>query len=68
MLRGKRPHKTELADGIVRIHSLIKYTDLTEYKNRWRHEDSIALLLSFYFEVQGWRNYNYWTIHELSDI
>ena len=30
MLRGKRPHKSEFADDIVRIHSLMIYTDLIE--------------------------------------
>ena len=31
MLRGKGPHKPEIAYDIVRIHSLLKYTDLIEY-------------------------------------
>ena len=31
MLRGKGPHKPEFAYDIVRRHSLIIYTDLTEY-------------------------------------
>ena len=31
MLRGKGPHKSELAYDIVRIHSLIKNTNLIEY-------------------------------------
>ena len=30
-LRGKRPHKSELAYDIVRIHSLMIYTNLIEY-------------------------------------
>ena len=32
MLRGKGPHKPEYANGIVRTHSLLIYTDLIEYK------------------------------------
>ena len=32
MLRGKGPHKPEIAYDIVRIHSLMIYTDLIEYK------------------------------------
>ena len=32
MLRGKGPHKPEFAYDIVRIHSLMIYTDLIEYK------------------------------------
>ena len=31
MLRGKGPHKPEFAYDLVRIHSLVKYTDLIEY-------------------------------------
>ena len=31
MLKGKGPHKPEFANHIVRIHSLMIYTDLTEY-------------------------------------
>ena len=30
-LRGKGPHKPEFANDIVRIHSLMIYTDLIEY-------------------------------------
>ena len=32
MLRGKGPHKPDFAYDIVRIHSLMIYTDLIEYK------------------------------------
>ena len=31
MLRGRRPHKPELAHDIVSIHSLMIHTDLIEY-------------------------------------
>ena len=31
MLTGKGPHKSESAYDIVRIHSLMIYTDLSEY-------------------------------------
>ena len=34
MLRGKRPHEPELAYDIVRIHSLMIYTDVIEYNIR----------------------------------
>ena len=63
MLRGKGPHKPEFAYDIVRIHSHDIHPDLVQY--RWRHKVSIAALLSFYFEAQVWRHYNYWTVHEL---
>ena len=32
MLRGKGPHKPEFAHNLVRIHSLMIYNDLVEYK------------------------------------
>ena len=32
MLSRKKPHKQEFAHNFVRIHPLIIYTDLTEYK------------------------------------
>ena len=35
---------------------------------RWQHENPIAAVLSFHFKAQTWRNYNYWTVFELSDI
>ena len=31
-MRGKGPHKPILADDIVRIHSLMIYSDIVEYK------------------------------------
>ena len=68
MLKGKGPHKPEFAYGIVRIHSLMIYTDLIEYNIVGDTKGSIAALLSFYFEAEVWRHYRYWTVHELSDI
>ena len=68
MLRGNGPHKPEFAYDIVRIHSLMIYTDLIEYNIVADTKGSIAALLSLYFEAQVWRHYNYWTVHELSDI
>ena len=67
MLRGKGPHEPEFAFDIVRIHSSIIYTDLIEYNIVG---DTLVSMLDcfFYFEAQGWRHYNYWTVHELSDI
>ena len=67
MLRGKGPHKPDFAYDIVRIHSHDIHR-LVWVQNRWRHKGSIAALLYFYFEAQVWRHYNYWTVHELSDI
>ena len=66
ILRGKGPHKAKLAFDIVRIHSVMIYTDLIEYNIVG--DTKAPLLLSFYFEAQVWRHYNSWTVHELSDI
>ena len=49
MLRGKGPHKPKFACEIVRIHSLMIYTDLIEYNTAG---DTKAPLLSFSFEAQ----------------
>ena len=69
MLRRKGPQKPEFAYDIVRLHSLMLYTDLNKYKIVGDRKVSLlAALLSFFFETQGWRHYIYWTVHELSDI
>ena len=47
MLRGKRPHKPEFAYDIVRIHSLMIYTDLIEYN--FVGDTKVPLLCCFPF-------------------
>ena len=47
MLRGKRPLKPEFAYDIVRIHSLMKYTDLIE--NNIVGDTKVPLLRCFPF-------------------
>ena len=68
MLRRKGPHQTKLVCVIVHIHSFRTYNDLIEYNLVGEHESPIAALLSFHFKAQSWRHYNYWTVHELSDV
>ena len=65
MLRKKSPHKPEIAYDIVRIHSLMIYKDLIEYNILGDTKASLLRCFLFYFEAQGWRHYNYWTVHEL---
>ena len=67
MLRGEGPHKPKFAYDIVRIHSLKKYRGLIEY-NIAGDTKIHCCVAFFYFEAQSWRRYNYWTLHELSDI
>ena len=47
MFRGKGPHKTEFGDDIVRIHSLLVYRELIEYKIVG--DTKAALLRCFHF-------------------
>ena len=47
MLGGKGPHKPEFAYNIVRIHSLMIYTDLIEYNIFG--DTKISLLHCFHF-------------------
>ena len=49
MLRGKRPHKPEFAYDIVRIHSLMIYTDLIEYNSVGDTKVPLPLLRCFRF-------------------
>ena len=60
---GKGPHEPEFAYDIVRIHSLMIYSDIVEY-----NKSSLATMLSLYLKAKGRRHYNNWTVHELSDI
>ena len=67
MLRGKGPDKPEYAYDIVRIHSLMIYMELIEYSIVG--DTKVPLQPCFFlFEAQGWKHYNYWTVHELPDI
>ena len=68
MLRGKGPHKPEFPHDIVRIHSLMIYTDLIEYNTVRDTKTPLLRCFPFCFEAQVWKHYNYWTVHELSDI
>ena len=68
MLRGEGPHKQESDYDIVCIHSLMIYTDLIEYNIVGDTKAPLMRCFLFYFEAQGWRHYNDWRVHELSDI
>ena len=67
LMIGKGPHEPELAYGIVRIHSVIIYSDLVQY-NIVGDKSSLATMLFLYLKAKGRRHYNNWTVHELSDI
>ena len=64
---GKGPPEPEFAYDIVRIHSLMIYSDLVGYIVG----DTEAPLLrcfAFISKLNGGNNFNNWTVHELSDI
>ena len=67
LMKGKGPHEPQFAYDIVRIHSLMIYSDLVEY-NIVGDKSSLAPMLSLYLKAKGRRHYNNWTVHELSDI
>ena len=67
MLRGKGPHKPEFAYDIVRIHSLLIYTDLIEYNIVGDTKAPFLRCFRFFSKLKS-RHYNYRTVHELSDI
>ena len=53
MLRGKGPHKPKSAYDIVRIHSLLIYADLTEYKINGETKTSLLRCLSFISKLKS---------------
>ena len=53
MLRGTGPHKPEFAYDIVRIHSLIIYTDLIEYKIVGDMKDPLLSCLLFISKLKA---------------
>ena len=68
LMIGKGPHEPEFAYDIVRIHSLMIYSNVVEYNIFWRHKSSLATTLSLYLKAKRRRHYNSWTVLELSDI
>ena len=67
MLRGRGPHKPEFAYDIVCIHSLMIYTNVIDY-NIFGDIKAPLLRCFLFVSKLSWRHYNYWTVHELSDI
>ena len=61
MLRGKEPHKPKFAYDIVRIHSLMIYTDLIEYNIVG---DTTAPLLHCFFLISKLKTEDIITIGE----
>ena len=53
MLTGKRPHKPEFAYDIVRIHSLMIYTDLIEYNIVDRTRDPLLRCFLFISQLKA---------------
>ena len=68
LMIGKGPHEPELAYNIVRIHSLMIYSDLVEYSIVGDTKAPLPRCFPFISKLRGGRHYNNWTVHELSDI
>ena len=67
LMTGKSPHEPEFAYDIVRIHSLMVFSNLVEY-NIVGDKNSLGTMLSLYLRAKWSRHYNNWTKHEISDI
>ena len=67
LMKGKGHHEHEFAYDIVRIRSLMIYSNLVEYNIVGDTKRSLALTLSLYLNAKG-RRHNNWIVHELSDI
>ena len=68
LIVGKGPNEPEFAYDVVRIYSLMIYSDLVEYNKVRDAKSSLATMLSLFFKAKARRHYNNWTVHELSDI
>ena len=53
MLRGRGPHKPDFAYDIVRIHSLMIYTDLIEYHIVGDTKDSLLRCFRFFSKLKS---------------
>ena len=53
-MRGKGPHEPNFAHDIVRILSLMVYSDIIEYKNLGDTIFAFAPLLSIHIQAQIW--------------
>ena len=67
LMSGKGSHEPTLAYDIVRIHSLMIYTDFVEYNIVGDTNSPLIRCFSF-ISMLKYGDINYWTIHELSDI
>ena len=60
--------KPEFADNNVRIHSLIRDTDLIECYMVGDSGILLLICLTFYYNANSCRRFNHWTVCELSNI
>ena len=67
LMIGKVPQVPEIAYDIVRIHSLMIYSDLVEYNIIGDTKVPLLRCFHFFLKTKVRRQYNNWTIHELSD-
>ena len=65
LMKRKGPHEPEFAYDIVRIHSLMIYSDIVEYNTVG---DIVGYSRAQHLKAKWRRHYNSWTVHELSDF
>ena len=65
MLRGKKPHKPEIAHDILCIQSSVIFTNPIEYKLLAIPRLFVALL-SLYIKTKSSGHYHHWTVRKLT--
>ena len=70
LMKGKEPHEPQLALDIVRIHSLMIYSDLVEYSIVGDTKAPLLRCFPFISKLKGEDilTTGHWRVHELSDI
>ena len=66
IMKGKGPHYPRYSYDIIRTHSLLVYSDITEKKYSRRYKNSFTALYSFHFQSKKRRHNIYRTVHEVS--
>ena len=66
IMKRKGPHFFQYSYDIVKIHSLMIYSDVKEYNIVGDTKTYFFALYSFYLQSEEWRYHLYRTVHELS--
>ena len=66
IMEGKGPHYPQYSYDIIRIHSLMIYSDIIEYNIVGDTKTPLLRCIPFYLQSEEWRYNFYRTVHELS--